>query len=268
MTTAATRCRAALLATAMLLAGPFAHADQQEPWQFTVTPYLWLPSINASLGFETGGSGGSSVDMSDVLKHLSGAFFLNAAARQGQWGASFDVVYCDFTKTGSHVTNIDVPGQGGEVPINAGTKTGLTGYMFTLAGTYNLQHTAQATFDLLGGVRYTHIGATLDWSFTNPVPALPGREGSAELGPDLWDGIIGVRGSVALGSSPWYVPLYLDAGSGTSQFTWQAMAGLGYRFSWGDLLLVYRHLAFEGSSGDDVQHLALSGFALGATFRF
>lgn len=257
-----------MLAMAGLLLQATAQAAPEEPWRFSVTPYVWLPYIDADLGFETGGSGGSSVDMSDVLKHLSGAFFLNAAARKGRWGLSFDLVYCDFAKTGSKVTSIDVPGDRNEVPVNAGTTTALTGYMVSLLGSYSLAQSAQASFDLLLGMRYTHIGATLDWSFASDVDGLPARTGSAGLGVDLWDGVVGVRGSLALGNSRWFVPLYLDAGTGTSTFTWQGLMGAGYTFDWGDVLVVYRRLSFEQGTGEDLQHLTFSGPALGASFHF
>ncbi len=251
----------------LLLAVACAPAAAQEPWQFTVTPYLWLPSVDADLRFDTG-SGGSGADMSDVLKHLSGAFFLNADAMKGRWGGSFDLVYCDFDKAGSNVTHVDLPGGGGGVPINTGTRTSLTGYMFSLLGLYRLQDSPAASVDLLAGARYTHIGATLDWSFEVPVDGVPARTGSAGTATDLWNGVVGARARIPLGGSRWYVPLYLDGGAGTSRFTWQALGGAGYAFSWGDVLLAYRHLSFEQGSQQAVQRFSLSGFALGATFRF
>jgi hypothetical protein len=267
-TTDTSKHSAAIVAGLGLLAAPCAYAEQQEPWQFAVTPYLWLPSVDADLRFQTGGSGGSTADMSNVLKHLSGAFFLNAEARKGKWGLSSDLVYCDFTKSDSKVTNVDLPGQGNQIPLNAGTTTALTGYMFSLMGNYALQRSSHANFDLLAGARYMHIGTTLDWSFTNPISGLPSRTGSTETGMDLWNGVVGVRGAIPLGSSRFYVPLYLDGGTGTSRFTWQGLIGAGYAFSWGDILLVYRHLSFEQDSNEAVQRLSFSGTALGATFRF
>ncbi len=258
---------AALAAALPWLAVPCAHAAEPDPWQFSVTPYLWLPSVDADLRFDTG-SGGSGSDMSDLLKHLSGALFLNAEARKGRWGGSFDLVYCDFDKSGSNVTNVALPGGGNEIPINTGTETSLTGYMFSLMGLYSLERTPAVSVDLLAGARYTHIGATLDWSFEIPVGGVPARTGSAETSTDLWNGVVGARARIALGGSPWYVPLYLDGGAGTSRFTWQAMGGVGYAFSWGDMLLVYRHLSFEQGSDQAVQRFSLSGFALGATWRF
>lgn len=259
---------ATVLAALGLLVGSAVRADPEEAWQFSLTPYLWVPYIDADLGFETGGSDGATVDMSNLLKHLSGAFFLNATASKGKWGLFTDLVYCDFSKADSSVTNVTVPGRGSEVPLNAGTTTDLTGYMFSLAGSYALARAPGLSFDLLGGVRYTHIGATLNWSFTTPVEDLPARVGSAGRGVDLWDGVVGVSGRMALRGSPWFVPLYLDAGTGSSTFTWQGLLGVGYAFRWGDVLLAYRYLSFQQGGEAGVRQLSFSGPGLGATFRF
>ena len=72
---AAVKHTAAILALLSLLIGSAAHAESEE-WQFGLTPYLWLPHVDANLGFETGGSGGSTVEMTDFLKHLRAALSL------------------------------------------------------------------------------------------------------------------------------------------------------------------------------------------------
>ena len=238
-----------------------------DAWQFGVTPYLWLPYVDANLGFETPGSGGSEAEMTNLLEHLRAALFLNAAATKGKWGLSLDLVYCDFNKSSSQVTSIDVPGQGAVAPVNAGTTTGLTGSMLSLMGSYAVMYSPRSNLDLLAGVRYTHIAATLDWSFAADAGPVAGM-GSAEINTDLWDGVVGVRGRIRPADSAWFVPLYLDAGAGTSKFTWQGMLGVGYAFSWGDLLAVYRELDLEEDNSAGLQHLSFSGPALGATFRF
>jgi hypothetical protein len=260
---------AAVLAIQALLFSAVVRADPQEaPWEFSVTPYLWLPRVDASMRYETPGSGGSSVDLTNLLQHLNGALFLSGEARKGRWGLAADLVFCDFQKEGSNVSNVGGPGGENEVPVNTATTTSLTGYMVSLTGNYSLLRSADAKLDLLAGLRYTHIGTTLDWSFATSVGSLPARTGSVEQGVDLWDGIVGVRGRGEFGGGKWFVPWYLDAGAGTSKFTWQAMLGVGYAFGWGDLLLVYRYLSFEQGDERPVQHLYFSGPALGATFRF
>ena len=64
------------------------------------------------------------------------------------------------------------------------------------------------------------------------------------------------------------MPLRADIGTGDSSLTWQLTAGLGYSFSWGDLLFVYRHLEYQQDDGELLERLALSGPAFGASFRF
>jgi len=256
------------LALAAVLFSGVVRADPQEtPWEFSVTPYLWLPHVDASMRYETPGNGGSQVSLTNLLQHLNAALFLSGEARKGKWGLAADLVYCAFRKEGSNVLSVQGPG-GSEVPVNTATTTSLTGYMVSLTGHYALVRSPDTQLDFLTGLRYTHIGTTLDWSFAVAVDSLPGRTGSVEQGVDLWDGIVGLRGNAGFGGGKWFVPYYLDAGAGTSKFTWQALLGAGYSFGWGDLLLVYRYLSFEQGDNHPVQHLYFSGPALGATFHF
>ena len=274
MTRGLTRARAVrqLVCASAVQAALFsavARADpQQAPWEFSLTPYLWLPRVDAAMRYETPGSGGSSVSMTNLLQHLNAAFFLSGEARKGRWGLASDFVFCDFRKEGSNVTSVVGPGGQVEVPVNSATTMSLTGYMVSLTGNYSLMRSPDAKLDVLGGLRYTHVGSTLDWSFTTSVAGLPGRTGSAEQGVDLWDGIVGFLGNARFAGGKWFVPYYLDAGTGTSKFTWQALLGVGYSFGWGDLLLVYRYLSFEQGDEHPVQRLYFSGPALGATFHF
>jgi hypothetical protein len=84
---------------------------------------------------------------------------------------------------------------------------------------------------------------------------------------DVWDGIVGVKGQYALGQR-WSIPYYVDVGTGQSEFTWQAMMGVGFNAAkWLDIALVYRHLAWE-VDGDIIDNINFTGPALGAVFRF
>ena len=140
--------------------------------------------------------------------------------------------------------------------------------MVSLTGNYSVVRQPNTKFDVLAGLRYTHIATTLDWFFDTAVGGLPARSGSVGRGVDLWDGVVGFRGNVRFAGGKWFAPYYLDAGAGTSTFTWQGMLGIGYAFGWGDLLLVYRYLSFEQGDSQLVQKFELAGPALGATFRF
>ena len=79
----------------------------------------------------------------------------------------------------------------------------------------------------------------------------------------------GTEGQAFLGSGQrWFLPWYLDAGTGDSDFTWQAMAGVGYQFDWGATVLSWRHLDYEFESDATFENLSFSGVLLGVTFRW
>lgn len=61
---------------------------------------------------------------------------------------------------------------------------------------------------------------------------------------DLWDGILGVKGRLAL-NDRWFLPFYADVGTGDTDLTWQAFGSVGYEFDWGEVSLTYRHLEYD-----------------------
>jgi hypothetical protein len=83
----------------------------------------------------------------------------------------------------------------------------------------------------------------------------------------IWNGVVGTKGRLGL-SEHWFVPFYLDLGTGDSDLTWQAMAGFGYGFRWGRVILGYRHLEFDQGGSGPVGKLSMSGAELGVVFRF
>ena len=83
----------------------------------------------------------------------------------------------------------------------------------------------------------------------------------------MWDGVIGVKGGVNI-TPKWYLPYYLDVGTGQSDLTWQALGGIGYRFKWVDLVLAYRHIQWDFNSDSAFKDMSFSGPALGGVFKF
>jgi hypothetical protein len=111
----------------------------------------------------------------------------------------------------------------------------------------------------------------VDWALTGNVGpiALPDRAGSRELTEQNWDLVVGVKGRAKLGQGgTWFAPYYLDLGTGESKFTWQAVAGVGYTFGWGDLVATYRYTEYQMKSDQALQDLTFSGPTIGATFRW
>jgi hypothetical protein len=84
-----------------------------------------------------------------------------------------------------------------------------------------------------------------------------------------WDAIAGLKGRVALGEGRhWFVPYYFDVGTGESSLTWQAMAGVGYSFGWGDVTLAWRHIDYDMKSGKSIESVSFDGPGVAAAFRW
>jgi hypothetical protein len=140
-----------------------------------------------------------------------------------------------------------------------------------VAGTYELVKKPNYTLDVLGGVRYLDVSQTLDWSISGDISSLPpvSRDGSAEASSSLWDGIVGVKGVADLGNDhKWFIPYYLDVGTGQSDLTWQVNAGIGYRYNWGSLVATWRYLDYEMDSNEPIKSVNLNGPLFGATFQW
>ena len=267
----------ALLTLALTGLAPVAVAAQAETpddaWQYSASIYLWVPSIGGETSFPSSGSGDSSVNITgqDVLDSLKMAFMGSASAKKDKWGLWTDLVYGDFgaKKSGSRDFSIG----GAEIPadVSANLKYDLKTWIWTVAGTYELVKKPEYTLDLLAGARYLDVTQTLDWSISGDISSLPpvSSSGSAEVSSNIWDGIVGVKGVADLGSEhKWFIPYYLDVGTGQSDLTWQVNAGIGYRYNWGALVATWRYLDYNFSSSDKLQSLNLNGPLFGATFMW
>jgi hypothetical protein len=125
--------------------------------------------------------------------------------------------------------------------------------------------------DLLVGARLLDVKPRLTWRLNGNVGSLPiaSRGGDSEIKASNWDAIVGVKARFAFGTdSRWFVPGYVDAGAGQSRLTWQAAAGVGYSFAWGDVVGLWRYLSYDMKSDQAVKGLSLNGPMVGATFRW
>jgi len=251
---------------------------EKDQWQFAITPYLWLPAINGTLkyGPPPGWTGGPEVeiDASDIIDDLNMAFMFTGAVRKGRWSILTDVMYLDISGESSKVKSVD---ETDRIPvsatIDAGTETSLKGAAWALAGSYEVLQGGAGSLGLLGGFRYFGLKASTDWNLTATVTGNEGtevfpRSGSVTESEDIWDGIIGLRGRLNLGGSKFYVPVYLDIGTGTSEVTWQGMIGLAYEFKWVDILVAYRYLYYGMDDDKLVQDMSLGGPEFGLKIKF
>lgn len=272
---------AAVLVAAALL-GPAGAAAQAERdrWKVSILPYLWFPAVDSTLRYDTANGSQTvnvDVDADTLIGALNFAAMVAGEARKGKWLVATDIFYTDLGSESSDVTSVDFnPGSGpinvATTQLNSGTDTEIKMTIWSLTGGYNVIDEAGGTLDVFGGFRYLYLETRTDWQLTATVTGPPGapvfsRSGTLKGTDNIWDAIAGVRGRLRV-TDTWFVPYYLDAGAGDSDFTWQASLGAGYAFKWGDLIAAYRYLSYDQGEGDLVQELSLGGFGLGANFHF
>jgi hypothetical protein len=288
------------LMTALLIgllagAAPPPHAHAQQPatiglpaadrsgWIFNVAPYLWLPSIDGSLSYSLpsalGGSvsANASVGARQYLPELKFAAMIAAEAQRDRFSILTDFIYTSVGSSGSQITSVNLFGRPETLisrSLQTGTSTTLKAAIWTLAGGYTVMEGEWGNLDAIAGFRYLNIDATTDFNLaltlTGPRGngATFGGTGSLSGNSTIWDGIGGFRGRIRIQDTGLFIPYYVDVGAGGSKLTWQVATGLGYRTSWSDLSIMYRHLSFEQENSKLVRRLSLGGPMLMMSFRF
>jgi len=250
-----------------------AHADPAAgDWQWDATVYMYLPSIGGETSFPPSG-GGPSVDVSAdaILDSLNFAFMGALGARKGPWGVATDVIYLDLGATKKGTRDFSIGEAGLPATVDGDLTLDLTGWLWTLTGSYALVQQDRVTMDMRAGVRMLDLEETLRWQLNGDISSLPvaERAGSAGAEATQWDAIVGVKGRASFGAEDkWYVPYYLDVGTGDSDLTWQGMVGLGYKFDSVEVTGVWRYLDYDLGDETPIRSIDFNGPALGFTFRF
>ena len=243
--------------------------DDALHWRASI--YGWFPAIGGSTSFPTGGGGPSlSLDSGDVLSALKFTFMGALDVRKGEWGAFTDFIYVDLgdSKSGTRefsVGNLPLP-----VDVSANASLDLKTWVWTLAGTYDLVRTQRYESELLFGARMLRLKETLNWSLAGNIGpiGLPGRSGTSEVSATNWDAVVGAKGVATMSADGrWVLPYYADIGTGQSKLTWQAFAGVGYRFNWGTTTLGWRYFDYKFKDSK-VEDLNFSGAFVGLTFNW
>lgn len=242
-----------------------------QPWQFEASIYGYFPRAGGTTNFPASGGGSTvTVDGDPLLNHLKFAFMGTLAAQKGQWGVFTDYIHVDFGHQASGSGAITV---GGALPAGASASIdyGLKGTLWTLAGTWRAPTSPAYTMDVLFGARMLDVDAHVSYALAGNIGsiALQDRSGDRSTGQTNWDAIVGVRGRVPFGAgSRWFAPYYLDVGAGDSRVTWQAVAGVGYAFGWGDIVGAWRYIDYRIKSGQPLDTLHFNGPSIAAVFHF
>jgi hypothetical protein len=251
-----------ILGTGALLTGPLqatAETTASDDWQYAASLYFFAPAVKGST------ASGSDIDVSfdTLINNLNMTFMGAFEARKGKWSALADVLYLNVgANGGAEVPLTDPLGQ--PLGIRADASLKLRGWVLGAVGGYNVYDTSQASVDVIAGLRYLEMKASFGLGLQG---RRFGRAIESDASAVVWDGVVGVKGRANLGGD-WFLPFYLDVGTGDSDLTWQVFAGVGYDFDWGDVSLAYRHLDWDLGSSSRIDNLSFSGPQLTAAFRF
>jgi len=118
------------------------------------------------------------------------------------------------------------------------------------------------------GLRYASLRLSIAYEFTAPPTPLM-RGGGFWPTADSTDGLVGVKGALRLShDGKWYLPYEADVADGNKNWNYNLMAGAGYHFHWGDVVLGVRNLTYNLSDNPILDKVRFTGPALGATFRW
>jgi len=261
----------AVLAAAAMLPTVAAAQQRADAWQWEASLYGYFPTIGGTTKFPAP-TGGSSIDVnaSDIIDSLKFTFMGTLGAQSNTWGFFTDVLYLDVGGDKSNTRDFSING-GLPAGVTSSGSLDLKSTLWTTALTYRVSRDPKSTMDLFIGARLADISQSLNWQFTGAVESIPvlNRQGTQSSDVTNWDGIIGVKGRVSFGDKgEWFVPWYLDVGTGDSDLTWQGIVGVGYKFGWGDVFAAWRYIDYKMKSGKPIEDLNLNGGAIGVTFRW
>jgi hypothetical protein len=188
------------------------NAAEKKPdagWHFAITPYIWLPTITASMKLEQPSgftSGKMDAGPNNYLDNLDFAGMLDVQAKKGKWSFLADVIYLDFSDSESAQFPQVLP-LGGDWTV--GTDWELQGLVLELAGAYSAFRNEHSNFDLLAGVRYIQMDGKVKLNITGAPPGWVPTQTFSES-ESFFDPIVGFKGKFELGKK-WHLPYYLDS---------------------------------------------------------
>ncbi len=242
-------------------------------WHYNFTPYAWFPNIEQTLQHKNPLGGGGSLEVGvkpdSYLDNLKFGLMGTLDARKGNWSLVADLVYADFGHQQGRVKQVQGPLGAEPLATNRDIDIRIESLIWQGAVSYTIARGTAGTLDLLGGFRYLGVATNTSLSFSGPNGSLAYSISSYER-LDVWDGILGVRGEFFLGdANRWFLPYYVDVGLGNySNWTWQGLIGLGYRYSWGDLVLAFRTINYATTGDEALEDMEMHGPALGVTFHW
>jgi len=238
----------------LMLCGTSALAQDlsYDSWKFTGSVYGW----GAGIGGEAVTGADIDISFSDIIDNLDFAIMGGLKAERGPWTLFSDVVYLNMSAD----ENADLPL--GPVTIPVDVSVDMKSVIGTAGVGYQIYQQPGTKISAFGGARMLWI--ELEGDVSGRLLSFDGKFDSTN-----WDAIVGIMGETQI-NDKWYANYYADVGTGESNYTYQALAGLNYKLSKADLFFGYRYTKWDWDKGDfgPFSDLDTSGPYAGVKFRF
>lgn len=232
-------------------------AIADDEWGADLNIYGWLPIISIEL--EDGTK--DEITRDDILNDFDIAALWSVRARHGPWSLTSDFVYLDISKK-SDVSLFSL------VPSLARLdEAGFNAWIITPNVGYTILQDDKHKIDLYAGARYFRIEFDVTIDIDPITPGEPSSSRKESPSVSQWDGIVGARGRYHL-PGKWFIPYSVNAGTGESDLTWGAQAGIGYKYSDLSAVLGWRYLTYDVGSDNIIKELTLNGPFAGAVFHW
>lgn len=197
-------------------AAPALSTVSTKDWWFNMTAYGWLTDTTGDIGVR-GFKAPVSIGMDDVLDDLDFAYMTYLEFGYKKWSLGVDGIYAKMSDDSTFAVG----------PVSGYASLEMEQAFITTRLQYRVHESESAKVDVFAGFRWNYFDVDLD------VNANLGRGGlDVGLTEDWFDPIVGARAVVSLGGG-WFVQAAGDIGGfgAESDLTWQALGGVGYRFS-------------------------------------
>ena len=219
-------------------------AKNARKWEVDLTAYGWIPSIRGSSATI---AGDTKITMKEVLEDLQMEVMLAGEIRKGKWLVYGDMVYLDLKDDIRVIPLLDA-----DLELKA--------FVSEIGGGYRIVDNDGFSLAVIAGARYLYIDVTADVLFVD-----------LDESQNAWNGIVGFDVQYQL-PGKWHLYGHLDAGTGDTKFTWQALGSLGYHFDQWDAFVGYRHVVWDFDEDDDFgkvyKDLTVSGPYVGVKYLF
>ena len=240
-----------MLATAQTHAGTISTQPPTpvDEWEIRAALYGWATALDGDVTLR-GNQLPVDVAFEDILENLDFAFMGVLEVSNGEWGLLADLFYAELSARNSSG--------------NRSFHAEMDQFIGNLVVTRNVLDDGPTRFDVFAGARVTSIEADLDIQ-TNFIGTFSGSASETWLDP-----IVGVRFQQELCDKFFFRGVADIGGFGvSSDLTWQALLGLGYRVTdSASVLLGYRGLGTDYKNGNFGYDVVSHGFLLGFESRF